>query len=181
MTRHHKKVKQCENFIEPTTISLGKTLWLLILFNFTQFVALAFCNSQCLSIFRASIDYPSLKFIELIFFPFVLFSAGYLGSFLSNSELWSKIETFVINKVYFRLPLVYLALKTNQLEVNTDVRTLRPIARLKEPRDLFALPKERDNECAQQLPRWPNECQVGRKTHLVFLWLFWHRGPFMKL
>lgn len=52
------------------------------------------------------------------------------------------------------------ALKTNQLEVNTDVRTLRPIARLKEPRDLFALPKERDNECAQQLPRWPNECQV---------------------
>lgn len=52
------------------------------------------------------------------------------------------------------------ALKTNQLEVNTDVRTLRPIARLKEPRDLFALPKERENECAQQLPRWPNECQV---------------------
>ena len=52
------------------------------------------------------------------------------------------------------------ALKTNQLEVNTDVRTLRPIARLKEPRDLFALPKERDNECTQQLPRWPNECQV---------------------
>ncbi|CAO1409928.1 unnamed protein product [Diamesa tonsa] len=62
--------------------------------------------------------------------------AGFLGSFLSNS------------------------LKTNQLEVNTDARTLRPIARLKEPRDLFALPKERDNECAQQLPRWPNECQV---------------------
>lgn len=53
------------------------------------------------------------------------------------------------------------ALKTNQLEVNTDVRTLRSIARLKEPRDLFALPKERDNECGQQLPRWPNECQVS--------------------
>jgi hypothetical protein len=63
------------------------------------------------------------------------------------------------------------ALKTNQLEVNTDVRTLRPVARLKEPRDLFALPKERDNECAQQLPRWPNECQV-RLSFVPVLWLF---------
>lgn len=59
------------------------------------------------------------------------------------------------------------ALKTNQLEVNTDVRTLRPIARLKEPRDLFALPKERDNECAQQLPRWPNECQVRSEMNFL--------------
>lgn len=58
------------------------------------------------------------------------------------------------------LNFISTALKTNQLEVNTDIRTLRPIARLKEPRDLFALPKERENECAQQLPRWPNECQV---------------------
>lgn len=63
-------------------------------------------------------------------------SAGYLGSFLSNS------------------------LKTNQLEVNTDSKTLRPIARLKEPRELFALPKERDYDCPQQAPRWPIECQV---------------------
>ncbi|XP_039435421.1 cytosolic carboxypeptidase 2 isoform X4 [Culex pipiens pallens] len=62
--------------------------------------------------------------------------AGYLGSFLSNS------------------------LKTNQLEVNTDSKTLRPIARLKEPRELFALPKERDYDCPQQAPRWPIECQV---------------------
>ncbi|XP_058444182.1 cytosolic carboxypeptidase Nna1-like isoform X2 [Malaya genurostris] len=62
--------------------------------------------------------------------------AGYLGSFLSNS------------------------LKTNQLEVNTDSKTLRPIARLKEPRELFALPKERDYDCPQQAPRWPLECQV---------------------
>ncbi|XP_058827587.1 uncharacterized protein LOC131687507 isoform X2 [Topomyia yanbarensis] len=62
--------------------------------------------------------------------------AGYLGSFLSNS------------------------LKTNQLEVNTDSKTLRPIARLKEPRELFALPKERDYDCSQQAPRWPIECQV---------------------
>lgn len=59
------------------------------------------------------------------------------------------------------------ALKTNQLEVNTDVRTLRPIARLKEPRDLFALPKERDNECTQQLPRWPNECQVRKELLII--------------
>ncbi|XP_049544820.1 LOW QUALITY PROTEIN: uncharacterized protein LOC125956708, partial [Anopheles darlingi] len=62
--------------------------------------------------------------------------SGYLGSFLSNS------------------------LKTHQLEVNTDSKTLRPIARLKEPRELFALPKERDYDCPQQAPRWPIECQV---------------------
>ncbi|XP_059617798.1 cytosolic carboxypeptidase Nna1 [Phlebotomus argentipes] len=61
---------------------------------------------------------------------------SFLGSFLSNS------------------------LKTNQLEVNTDAKTLRPIARLKEPRDLFALPKERDYDCPQQAARWPIECQV---------------------
>uniref|UniRef100_A0A182YQW2 Peptidase M14 domain-containing protein n=1 Tax=Anopheles stephensi TaxID=30069 RepID=A0A182YQW2_ANOST len=59
-----------------------------------------------------------------------------MGSFLSNS------------------------LKTHQLEVNTDSKTLRPIARLKEPRELFALPKERDYDCPQQAPRWPIECQV---------------------
>uniref|UniRef100_A0A182PFB5 Uncharacterized protein n=1 Tax=Anopheles epiroticus TaxID=199890 RepID=A0A182PFB5_9DIPT len=64
--------------------------------------------------------------------------AGYLGSFLSNS------------------------LKTHQLEVNTDSKTLRPIARLKEPRELFALPKERDYDCPQQAPRWPIECQLTR-------------------
>lgn len=63
--------------------------------------------------------------------------AGFLGSFLSNN------------------------LKTNQLEVNTDTQTSRAIARLKEPRDLFALPaKDRENECAQQTARWPTECQV---------------------
>lgn len=66
-----------------------------------------------------------------------LFVAGFLGSFLSKG------------------------LKTNQLEVNTDEKTLRPIARLKEPRDLFALPKEKDNDCSQQAPRWPIECQVS--------------------
>jgi hypothetical protein len=49
-------------------------------------------------------------------------------------------------------------LKTNQVEINTDNRTLRPIAKLKEPRDLFALPKELD--CPQQAARWPAECQV---------------------
>ncbi|KAH8385735.1 hypothetical protein KR093_010012, partial [Drosophila rubida] len=51
-------------------------------------------------------------------------------------------------------------LKTNQLVLNTDEKTLRPIARLKEPRDLFALPKDKDNDCSQQAPRWPIECQV---------------------
>ncbi|KAI9589781.1 hypothetical protein GQX74_007949 [Glossina fuscipes] len=50
-------------------------------------------------------------------------------------------------------------LRTNQLEVNTDERTLRPIARLKEPRELFALPKDKEHGCSQQAPRWPIECQ----------------------
>lgn len=49
-------------------------------------------------------------------------------------------------------------LKTNQVEINTDNRTLKPVAKLKEPRDLFALPKEFD--CPQQAARWPAECQV---------------------
>ncbi|XP_030379191.1 cytosolic carboxypeptidase Nna1 isoform X2 [Scaptodrosophila lebanonensis] len=62
-------------------------------------------------------------------------------------------------------------LKTNQLVVNTDEKTLRPIARLKEPRDLFALPKDKDNDCSQQAPRWPIECQVieERITHIPYV------------
>ncbi|ALC49802.1 NnaD, partial [Drosophila busckii] len=62
-------------------------------------------------------------------------------------------------------------LKTNQLVVNTDEKTLRPIARLKEPRDLFALPKDKDNDCSQQAPRWPVECQVieERIIHIPYV------------
>lgn len=65
---------------------------------------------------------------------------GFLGSFLANN------------------------LKTTQLEVNTDLQTSRAIARLKEPRNLFALPKDKDNECSQQTARWPAECQVSTST-----------------
>lgn len=72
---------------------------------------------------------------------------GYLGSFLSNS------------------------LKTTQLEVNTDAKTLRPIARLKEPRDLFALPKDKEHDCPQQAARWPTECQVRFSFFIFFLFL----------
>nr|CAD7259570.1 unnamed protein product [Timema shepardi] len=54
--------------------------------------------------------------------------------------------------------LLHNTLKTNQVEINTDSRTLRPVARLKEPRDLFAFPRELD--CPQQAARWPSECQV---------------------
>lgn len=50
-------------------------------------------------------------------------------------------------------------IKTNQLEINTDVKTFKTTAKLKEPRELFALPKELD--CPQQAPRWPTECQVS--------------------
>ncbi|XP_023167196.2 cytosolic carboxypeptidase Nna1 isoform X3 [Drosophila hydei] len=73
--------------------------------------------------------------------------AGFLGNFLSKG------------------------LKTNQLIVNTDEKTLKPIARLKEPRDLFALPKDKDNDCSQQAPRWPVECQVigERIIHIPFV------------
>ncbi|RZF43046.1 hypothetical protein LSTR_LSTR001224 [Laodelphax striatellus] len=49
-------------------------------------------------------------------------------------------------------------LKSNQVEINTDSKTLKPIAKLREPKDLFSLPKEID--CAQQAARWPAECQV---------------------
>ncbi|XP_064551673.1 uncharacterized protein Nna1 isoform X8 [Drosophila montana] len=67
--------------------------------------------------------------------------------------------------------LLSKGLKTNQLVVNTDEKTLRPIARLKEPRDLFALPKEKDNDCSQQAPRWPVECQVigERIIHIPYV------------
>nr|XP_032289378.1 cytosolic carboxypeptidase Nna1 isoform X11 [Drosophila virilis] len=67
--------------------------------------------------------------------------------------------------------LLSKGLKTNQLIVNTDEKTLRPIARLKEPRDLFALPKEKDNDCSQQAPRWPVECQVigERIIHIPYV------------
>jgi len=62
-------------------------------------------------------------------------------------------------------------LKTNQVEINTDNRTLKPVAKLKEPRDLFALPKELD--CPQQAARWPAECQVCDVTRCVLVvgWL----------
>ncbi|XP_037882975.1 cytosolic carboxypeptidase Nna1 isoform X2 [Glossina fuscipes] len=68
--------------------------------------------------------------------PAAIQERGYLGNFLTKG------------------------LRTNQLEVNTDERTLRPIARLKEPRELFALPKDKEHGCSQQAPRWPIECQV---------------------
>ncbi|XP_037918827.1 uncharacterized protein LOC119656542 isoform X4 [Hermetia illucens] len=77
-------------------------------------------------------------FAKLIYFAWDLFILlqSFLGSFLSKS------------------------LKTNQLEVNTDEKTSRAVARLREPRDLFALPKEKDHDCPQQAARWPTECQV---------------------
>ncbi|XP_021183850.3 cytosolic carboxypeptidase 2 isoform X1 [Helicoverpa armigera] len=59
-------------------------------------------------------------------------------------------------------------IKTNQLEINTDIRTFRTTAKLKEPRDLFALPKELD--CPQQAPRWPTECQVVEEKIQHIIW-----------
>ncbi|PSN47951.1 hypothetical protein C0J52_10322 [Blattella germanica] len=74
-----------------------------------------------------------VKELQAALFP-ICAKGSYLSSFLQNT------------------------LKTNQVEINTDNRTLKPIAKLKEPRDLFALPKELD--CPQQAARWPSECQV---------------------
>ncbi|KAK6641374.1 hypothetical protein RUM44_013083 [Polyplax serrata] len=79
-----------------------------------------------------------------LFQPFRM-TSSYLNSFLQNT------------------------LKSNQVEVNTDNKTLKPIAKLKQPRDLFALPKELD--CAQQAARWPSECQVleERVQHIDYI------------
>ncbi|KAF9824206.1 hypothetical protein SFRURICE_019886 [Spodoptera frugiperda] len=49
-----------------------------------------------------------------------------------------------------------------------DIRTFRTTAKLKEPRDLFALPKELD--CPQQAPRWPTECQVVEEKIPHIVW-----------
>jgi hypothetical protein len=57
----------------------------------------------------------------------------------------------------FLSDLLQTSLKTTQLEISTDWRTQRSVAKLREPRDLFALKKE---PCAQQAARWPVECQV---------------------
>ncbi|KAL4714463.1 hypothetical protein ACJJTC_017758 [Scirpophaga incertulas] len=77
-----------------------------------------------------------------------LFPIYHKGTFLSN---------FLQNNI-----------KTNQIEINTDIRTFRTTAKLKEPRDLFALPKELD--CPQQAPRWPSECQVVEERIQHITW-----------
>ncbi|XP_011558325.3 cytosolic carboxypeptidase 2 [Plutella xylostella] len=74
----------------------------------------------------------------------------------------------ICNKGTFISSFLQNNIKTNQLEINTDVKTFRTVAKLKEPRELFALPKELD--CPQQAPRWPTECQVveERINHLTW-------------
>uniref|UniRef100_A0A1B0G4E9 Uncharacterized protein n=1 Tax=Glossina morsitans morsitans TaxID=37546 RepID=A0A1B0G4E9_GLOMM len=79
--------------------------------------------------------------------PAAIQERGYLGNFLTKG------------------------LRTNQLEVNTDERTLRPIARLKEPRELFALPKDKEHGCSQQAPRWPIECQF-LSNHYICVYIY---------
>lgn len=66
--------------------------------------------------------------------------------------------TYIIVTGTFITNFLQNNIKTNQIEINTDAKNFRTIAKLKEPRDLFALPKELD--CPQQAPRWPTECQV---------------------
>ncbi|RVE52526.1 hypothetical protein evm_002920 [Chilo suppressalis] len=73
-------------------------------------------------------------------------------------NLESQERLAEINKGTFLSNFLQNNIKTNQIEINTDIRTFRTTAKLKEPRDLFALPKELD--CPQQAPRWPSECQV---------------------
>lgn len=90
--------------------------------------------------------------------------------FLCNANIFEifhsvcKIITTVSKMQYIQFLGSYLSsflqntLKSNQVEINTDSRTLKPVAKLREPRELFALPKELD--CPQQAARWPTECQV---------------------
>ncbi|XP_063240662.1 cytosolic carboxypeptidase Nna1 [Bacillus rossius redtenbacheri] len=82
--------------------------------------------------------------LQAALFP-VCTKGGYLNSFLQNT------------------------LKTNQVEIDTDGRTLRPVARLREPRDLFSLPREADQP--QPETRWPTECQVleDRVHHIEYV------------
>ncbi|CAG5056032.1 unnamed protein product [Parnassius apollo] len=74
----------------------------------------------------------------------------------------------ICNKGTFISSFLQNNIKTNQLEINTDVKTFRTTAKLKEPRDLFALPKELD--CPQQAPRWPSECQVVEERIQHITW-----------
>ncbi|XP_071452958.1 cytosolic carboxypeptidase 2-like [Hetaerina americana] len=68
------------------------------------------------------------------------------GIQLQTSNAGSYLSSFLQN-----------TLKSNQVEINTDARTNRTIARLKEPRELFSLNRD---VCPQQGVRWPIECQV---------------------
>ncbi|XP_052132932.1 cytosolic carboxypeptidase Nna1-like, partial [Frankliniella occidentalis] len=52
------------------------------------------------------------------------------------------------------------ALKSNQVEINTDSRTLRPVAKLREPRDPLANLRDAAADGPPAGPRWPAECQV---------------------
>lgn len=89
----------------------------------------------------------------------------------SNKLLVSWVVFWSIYRLMMMLTGSYLSsflqntLKSNQVEINTDSRTLRPIAKLREPRDLFALPKELD--CPQQAARWPAECQVPTEPLVI--------------
>ncbi|XP_049864870.1 cytosolic carboxypeptidase 2 isoform X2 [Pectinophora gossypiella] len=74
----------------------------------------------------------------------------------------------ICNKGTFISNFLQNNIKTNLLEINTDIRTFRTTAKLKEPRDLFALPKELD--CPQQAPRWPSECQVVEEKIQHITW-----------
>ncbi|XP_026491782.2 cytosolic carboxypeptidase 2 [Vanessa tameamea] len=74
----------------------------------------------------------------------------------------------ICNKGTFISNFLQNNIKTNQLEINTDIKTFKTTAKLKEPRDLFALPKELD--CPQQAPRWPSECQVVEERIQHIMW-----------
>ncbi|CAH2092133.1 unnamed protein product [Euphydryas editha] len=74
----------------------------------------------------------------------------------------------ICNKGTFISNFLQNNIKTNQLEINTDINTFKTTAKLKEPRDLFALPKELD--CPQQAPRWPSECQVVEERIQHIIW-----------
>ncbi|XP_075972430.1 nna1 carboxypeptidase isoform X3 [Anticarsia gemmatalis] len=91
--------------------------------------------------------------------------------FIANIEQVKSLQASlfpICSKGTFISNFLQNNIKTNQLEINTDIKTFRTTAKLKEPRDLFALPKELD--CPQQAPRWPSECQVVEEKIQHLTW-----------
>lgn len=107
-------------------------------FQITNFFVIGFKLFCQLVRYKKSCSISLHNAFEAEFVLYLMFDFHLLGSYLSN---------FLQN-----------SLKNKQIDFNSDKRSFKPIARLREPKDLLNLPKEID--CTQQSARWPVECQV---------------------